>query len=105
MVDECKKIIKSSCTFTEAALLDNSQAAYNLDIYTRKGVGINKKSNLLWYSKICKFGDENAQINLGFMYISGQGVPKDMKKAAMSIKKSKRCMVMKKKNLCGNNLN
>ena len=42
-----------------------------------------------WYEKAALLGDENAQINLGFMYMSGQGIPKDMKKAAMYIKKAK----------------
>ena len=53
------------------------------------GVPINNETGASWYEKAALLGDENAQINLGFMYMSGQGIPKDMKKL-QCILKSKR---------------
>ena len=53
------------------------------------GVTINNESAISWYEKAANLGDENAQVNLGFMYLSAQGVPKDLKKAAFYIKKAK----------------
>ena len=56
---------------------------------TGTGVALNNTEAISWYEKAANLGNENAQINLGFMYISAQGVPKDLKKAAFYIKKAK----------------
>jgi TPR repeat protein len=69
--------------FTEAALLDNSQAAYNLGyMYTvGLGVGINNKEAISWYEKSASLGNEDALINLGFMYISATRCSKRYEKS------------------------
>ena len=49
----------------------------------------NLKESLSWYTKAAALGHTNAQINLGFMYIGGQGTKLDYKKAAYWIGKAK----------------
>ncbi len=44
---------------------------------------------LNWYEKAAIAGNIDAQLNLGFMYIAGQGTKANMQKAAYWIKKAK----------------
>jgi TPR repeat protein len=46
------------------------------------GTGINKRTAFYWYEKAARHGQADAQYRLGRLYESGEGVKKDMKRAA-----------------------
>ena len=50
---------------------------------------IDNKKAVEYYTRSADLGNSDAQINLGYMYIAGQGLKKDLQKAAHYINKAK----------------
>ena len=56
-------------------------AQYDLGLmyeYKLKGVPLDYKEAVKWYTKAAAQGDADAQCNLGLMYYIGKGVPEDL---------------------------
>lgn len=77
-------------TLTQYASSGNTQAQFFLAKRLQKGQGIMRNANnaIYWYTRAAEQNIAPAQLNLGIMYLRGEGVKADMQQARIWLEKA-----------------